>query len=520
MRLWLAYIVAAMAAAPAVAGTGWYKASSPHFVIYSQEEPEKLQAYAEKLERFDQAVRQIRKWDDPALGDGNRLTVYVLDNVAAVQKAYGRTGDVYGFFRPGFTGPIAFTPQSADRYEWGLTADAVFYHEYGHHLMFQQFSIPMPNWFVEGFAELVSGTRLEKDGSITIGLAPKHRAFALFSPDGLTSREVLAQQPKKLSSTARDSIYARGWLLTHYLLFEPARNNQLTSYFTLLKDGKAMDVAATEAFGDLRVFDRELERYLRRPRLLAVTVAATSLKIGKINVEPLSAGANEALPWQMLSKRGVNEKSAPQVAEKLRAIAARYPKDPFVQGALAEAEYDVKRFDLSLVAANAALAANPRDIQALTYKGRSLIELAAKGERSATFAEARNALLAANKIDPEDPEPLFLFYQSFLRAGQTPTSNAIAALHYASVLAPADEQVRMTSAVQRMTDKQYAAAKSALLPVAYNPHGGEFADKVREALDLLNAGKGEDALTYILTMQQEAEQPEGEPGKDKPKPEK
>ena len=75
--------------------------TSKHFIIYADESAQDLTAFATRLERFDRAVRFLREMDDPPVGDGNRLTVFVLPSVGAVQKLHGY-GDRYveGFYTP------------------------------------------------------------------------------------------------------------------------------------------------------------------------------------------------------------------------------------------------------------------------------------------------------------------------------------------------------------------------------------------------------------------------------------
>src|SRR5947209_19887226 len=100
-------VVAGLVSAPAHAD--WYKAESKHFIIYADERPTDLAAFATKLERFDRAVRFVRLMDDPAVGDGNRLTVFVLSNDAAVRKLIGdKTGGIYGYYIGRASGPVAF----------------------------------------------------------------------------------------------------------------------------------------------------------------------------------------------------------------------------------------------------------------------------------------------------------------------------------------------------------------------------------------------------------------------------
>jgi len=480
------------------AAAAWHQASSRHFVIYSDDKPERLRAYAEKLERFDKAVRLLRNAPDPEIGDGNRLTVFVVSNVDAVRRI-ARTKDnfLYGFYLGRYSGSVAFTPKRADTEPWGLKADSVFFHEYAHHLMFQNFDLPYPNWYVEGFAELIGSPRFEKDGSVTLGLAPQHRAYGLFSGIGLSTREILASQPEKMSQDDRESIYGRGWLLTHFLTFEPSKKGQFSRYMRNLAKGMDMASAAAGAFGDLKQFDRDAERYLSRPKLLAYTVNGKVLTIGPIEVTALSPGAAEVLPWRMISKRGVDPATAKMVVEKVRAVAVRYPADPLVLRTLAEAELDAGDPQAALKAADAALRSDPRSVEALIYQGRSLAALARKNDPAGSFEKARRAYLAANKIDTEDPEPLYLYFQTYAGAGEQPTPNALAALHYASVLSPQDGQVRFASAFAYLVEKKLPDAKMELLPIAYDPHGDEDSNYARKVIERIDAKDSAGALAAM-----------------------
>ena len=161
------------------ASAEWQRASSPHFIIYADEEPAKLRAFAEKLERFDKAVRLTRSMKDPPVGDGNRLTVFIVSGAVAVQRLHrGADSRIAGFYRTSASGSIAVVPRTLARGSLG-TSDTVFFHEYAHHLMFQDFDAPYPPWFVEGFAEFMSTAEVKADGSVGLGGAAVHRAGAL-----------------------------------------------------------------------------------------------------------------------------------------------------------------------------------------------------------------------------------------------------------------------------------------------------------------------------------------------------
>ena len=114
-----------------VCEAAWQRASSAHFVIYADENPAELGSFAQKLEKFDKAVRIVRKMDDPAVGDGNRLTVFVVRSDGDVQRLiHDKTGFIRGFYIPRASGSVAFVPRrSGNGSEWDLDADTVFFHE-------------------------------------------------------------------------------------------------------------------------------------------------------------------------------------------------------------------------------------------------------------------------------------------------------------------------------------------------------------------------------------------------------
>lgn len=490
------------------AEAAWHEASSTHFVIYADEKPERLREFAIRLEKFDKAVRLARSMQDHPPGLGNRLTVFVVSNISQVQKiGQIKDRDVAGFYTGRATGSIAFVPRKAgDGSKTSLDSETIFFHEYAHHLMMQDINRPYPEWMIEGFAEFMSTAIFEKDGSVGLGAPALHRAYSLFAGVEIPLEKLLSGSYTKLSSDERASMYARGWLLAHYLTFEPSRQGQLATYLDGIAKGDDPLAAARQAFGDLKELDRNLGGYLKRKRMSYLPIAASRLTIGPIDVKPLSEGATAVLPLRMQSKRGVDEKTAGPLADQIRAVGAKYPNDPLVQVTLAEAEHDADNLDAAWAAAERALKTDPKSTEAMIYKGRVMM---AKGEKSgndADWKEARRWLLAANKLDTEDPEPLMLFYQSYVRQGERPTANAIAALHYASRLAPQDGGLRMTSAMAYLNERKLPEARLEIAPIAYDPHGGEFAAAARKMLDLVSKGDVNGALGIRAPEQDESEE--------------
>jgi hypothetical protein len=492
-QIFAAALAGLVTASPAAAT--WYGASSPHFIIYSQQKPEQLRSFATRLEKFDRAVRAVREMSDPPVGTGNRLTVFVVKSTDDVQRLVkDKSGMIAGFYVGRAAGSYAFVPRYTDS-DWELDSGTVFFHEYSHHLMMQDLATPVPEWLVEGFAEFMSTARFERDGSVTLGQAPKHRAYGLVNWAQLPVETLLAGNYQPKTNEEEESLYGRGWLLTHYLTFEKSRRGQLANYLKSIAEGRPPLDATKVAFGDLKKLERDIDIYLMRPRLASLRIAASNLPLGAIQLSQVSGGTAAMLPLRMQLLMTDDGQGEP-VAGKIRVVAAEFTHDPFAQETLAEAEIETKHYAAAEAAADRALAGNPRDGQAMVLKGRAIIEEAAAGSPNATamFSAARKLFIAANKLDSEDPEPLMQFHNSYWREGLEPTANAVAALHYASDLAPQDSGLRMMSAVQYLRDGKLNQARIALAPIAYNPHGRGMSKVARAMMAKIVSGDGKGAL--------------------------
>ena len=505
-------ILAAIAALfmPAVASAAWHEARSRHFIIHADLKPDELKQYAERLERFDQAVRHLRGMGDPPLTDAGRLTVYVLRSEGAVERLAKRGSGVRGFYSSRASGSVAFVPRSAGarRNKWDLDAEQIFFHEYAHHIQLQNASIAIPAWLVEGFAEFFATAQINEDGSVGIGTPPLYRAYGLVNLRGLTIEEMVGGASRRsMSDEERELLYGRGWLLTHYLSFEPTRRGQLTQYIDAIQKGQGALESARAAFGDLRKLDRELNSYMNQRKLKYVLIDAKAISPSPVTIRPLRSGEAAIMDVHIRSTRGVNKKTAQGVVADARRIAAAYPSDSFVQSVLAEAEFDADNFTAAEAAADKALVANSNDVQALIYKGRARMELA-KSNAGAEWRDIRGWFGRANRLDTENAEPLMLFYQTYEKAGVAPTKNAVEGLLYAVALAPQDSEVRVNAVRQLLIDGRLAEARTLFAPLAVHPHAPErFRESNAEVIAAVDAGDSKRALT---TLEAAMNQPESE----------
>lgn len=498
-------LLAAVATTPA--GAAWHEATSKHFLIFGDAREGEIRRFAERLERIDQAIRFVRKMDDPPLTDSNKLTIFMLPNEQSIAKLAG-SNIVAGFYIPRVSGSVAFVPRRAGSTEWELTSEGIFIHEYAHHLQLQNTSLALPEWLVEGFAEFFTTAKVRPDGSVDIGLPPQHRGFTLFDPTLKMPVERLVEgRDSKFDEIEVDLFYGKSWALMHYLSSKQERAGQLGRYVALMHSGESSVAAAKKAFGDLTKLNQELNRYISS-NMPGQRVHADVLSVGDVQVRQLRPGEAAIMDVRIRSNRGVNKKTAPIVAAEARKIAANYQEDPAVQVALAEAEFDVEDFRAAEAAADRALAADPQNLVAMVYKGRSQTEQARASKQPANWATIRAWFMRANKVDVEAPEPLYRYYQTYVFQGAKPPRDAVDALLYSAVLVPQDQSLRWAAVQQLLIDNKVQQAREWFTPLAYNPHASEksreYADKVIEAM-----AKGDAKAALTLLEKGSAEEEEG-----------
>jgi hypothetical protein len=484
----------------------WYEAKSKHFIIYANENSREIRSYAEKLERFDSAVRYVRKLDDPALTDAGRVTIFVLPDAAAVGQLVGSSA-VRGMYVARASGSVAFVPERSGvtmvqgmsggtGTVWDdLGSDQVFFHEYAHHLQLQDSSLALPTWVVEGFAEFFATADIRDDGSVLIGKWPSYRDFAFFGARNI----MLGNNFEKLDGDDQyESMYAWGWLLTHYLYLTDHRKGQFARYLDGIQQGMSPLESAKAAFGDFDALDRELVAYSNQRQLPALLIDARYITTGDVATRPLTAG--EAAMMRIAPKLavGIDDKDAADLAGDATKIADDYPRDAFVQTLLARADYLAKDYAGSNAAADRALAIDPRNIHALIAKGRAQIALAKANPTAADWNQVRGWFLKANRIDSEDPLPLELYWTTFVDAGQAPPNDAVDGLLYAVDLAPRDEQLRMDAVGQLLAQHKLQDAAIMFAPVAYAPHASaELRNFTAKAMQAMKSGDVAAALDLL-----------------------
>ena len=500
-------------ALPSAAQADWMEASSTHFVIYADESAKDVREFAEDLERFHSALEFLTRAQMEEPSPSNRVTIYVVGSERNVRKVFGDGSDyLAGFYIPRAGGSLAIVPQVGEGRRRLREPMIILLHEYAHHFFWSSSGFPLPRWMSEGGAEFYASASFGSDGTLSVGMPALHRAGELLQLEEVPVAELFDEDLYRANrGRGQDSFYGRSWLLYHYLQFSKERSGQLASYFRLLTSGVPSIEAANKAFGDMDQLERELDRYLRQRSMMSLKLQPEMLATGEIAVRPLRKGEAAMMPVRIRSKRGVTREQALELLVDAREVAAQYPEDPMVQAALAEAEFDAGNDAQAIAAADAALAADPGNVDAYVQKGYALFRTAEEAEDSAAaYNAAMRPFVALNRIENNHPLPLEYHYRGFLARGEEPSELAVQGLERAVELARFDLDLRMMLALQQVRDGEFEKARASLAPIAYHPHGGGMARSAQRLMERLeDTDHPVDSAELALLFAPEAEAEDG-----------
>ncbi|MBV7259426.1 hypothetical protein [Erythrobacter crassostreae] len=485
-------IAALFLAQPAKAD--WYEASSDHFIIFADDDEEELRRYAENLERYHGAMEHFtgRAVEKPS--PSNRISVYAVGSLGEVRKLAG-SNSIAGFYIPRTDGSVAFVQDIRNKEGRPDLSSVVLLHEYAHHFLSSTDRFAMPLWMNEGAAEFFSAARFRDDGSVLLGLASSHRDSTIFwKEEEMTPvREVFGLDWQTLSgwqNKAKDSFYGRSWLLYHYLSMDESRSGQLRQYWLEVLKGTPSPEAAQNIFGDFGVLERQLNFHYRSRSRQSYVVSSDEIDVGAVVLRRLDYGEAAVMNVRIRSERGVAGQDATDLAAEARAIAADFSDNPAVLAMLAKAEFDAENDDAAIAAANQALAIDPKRVDAYLYKGlagfRKARGVSDAAQKDVAYLRAMEAMTGLAEIEEAHIMPLIYQYRLDAERGIDPSSDAKNALVRAAELAAFDEELWLITGMMHMNDGRIADARSALQPLASNPHGGGKAEQVRSLLAYLS----------------------------------
>ena len=534
----LAAILGMMAAVPASART-WVKAESAHFTVFSDVDAQAAEAYLIKLEQYRYILGGFYGVSHEDDASTPKLRAYFVGTFGDLRQTWPKAAEgVAGYFKSCAEGEAMVGLNERDTVH--VTHDvksqdenptqAILFHEYAHDFMFQHASRAYPPWFVEGFAEYYSTTKIQGDGAI-VGMAFSWRVNSLmYNPYSIKYEDLLRDtwRPKdghQPNGQLESAFYAQSWLLSHYILFEPDHQKQFQAFLEAYRAGKDPVPAFEAAFGiKVKDLDHILTGYLNK--LQAKLYRIKDMPAPVVTTTVLPPSASKLLLWDAAVRLcPARDDFAPLLAN-IRTEAAKYPDDPFAQDVLARAEIIIGDEWQALDYLKARVAAHPDDGDAQFMLGQALFLMTVHKHinpdetRESQMAAARQALGKAYLIDPLNAPNLYYYSRALEVPGQPPTDNMISAAMEAQALSPSVDTYAIRAANLLIARQRFDEAKTMLIPLASNPHAPQEAAWAGNVIAVIDrkGSKTEVQAAMRTPMVAETPKPAGSPAPGAPAP--
>lgn len=486
---WLTALMVAVLVlcAPSAARADWLRAESERFIIYSDGSERDLRLYVQDLETFDRVLRLFMGLPMEE-APPRKLPIYLIGHQRELTRVLPDAAqDQWGVYLA--TEQDIFAVARRSRGD-----NSTFLHEYAHHFMFQNFDFPYPAWFVEGFAEYYSATRIA-DGRVDVGLHDQNAVGWLHQGHWMAMEDLLAGRAfNARGNRFNETYYPLAWLLTHWFMGDTERGEVLRRY---LVDVGAGGDPVTNFQQHTGLTPDELERALRtylRGRIPFSRVSYAFPEVAVV-VERLSASADDLILINQRLK--IPAAASDDMVEEVRALVSRHARDPFARLVLGRAEIlhgDPVAGEATLLAL---LEDEPDNVEAL-----QLLALARMNNGSdhpdgydAAMREMREFLQRAYDADDANYLTFLLIAQNRIGQPGYPTENDLLAWELAHTLAPQLGQTRFGLAQALMAHDRNTEAIRLLRPLANDPHNPQNVSVVRSLIERAEAGLAEQGET-------------------------
>lgn len=436
------------AAWPVAAHASWRTATSKSFVVYTEGSLASAKEMATKLEKFEFVMRfcaGVTRPDSPI-----KTRVYLVEDSKKVQATmpFGGSDGIAGYFDGSMRGPYAVMGRSDEGGQYGLSSQTVLFHELSHQFMFRFFPAAYPSWYTEGFADFYGTMFIGPKDVVEIGRPLENRYLGFQGNDWLPlSKLLVARTYSDVPNVYM--IYSEGWLLVHYLSTTKNRPGQLKAYLNAINGGQSFEAAAKSAFGDIAKLDTELHDYAGRSKNNALVLPFKPIDVGTIDLRELSPAEN-ALTWfDIRLSSGVEAAEAGNFADHVATAAKPFPDDPYALSILTDAQRLAGRDAAAMTTVDHWIKVAPTDGFALMNKAQLTIKTlqAAKVTDKAKWEVARDMLLEANRLNPNQPRILRAYYEYYTAQGILPPAGAQNGLVAAFELLPETDELRFMVAV-------------------------------------------------------------------------
>src|SRR5580693_10076656 len=247
----------------------WLEVRSPHFIVLSDSNEKQARHVADQFERMRDVFQTVlvHANADP----GTPIVVLAVkdkkDFQALEPESYLARGqmELAGLFLRAPDKNYILLRLDAE----GEHPYATVYHEYTH-LLSSPAEAWLPLWLNEGLAEFYQNTEI-RDKDVMFGEGSPENILLLRQERLLPLATLFAvdhNSPYYHEHNKSSIFYAESWALTHYLEIKDIQENtqRLTDYAKLVSNKVDPVAAATQAFGDLSVLEKNLEQYVSHQR--------------------------------------------------------------------------------------------------------------------------------------------------------------------------------------------------------------------------------------------------------------
>lgn len=257
----------------AAAEQAWIEVRSPHFRVLTNGSGADGRKVANEFEQMRYVF--ATRFHDDKLESGAPLTIVAAkdgDTMKSLEPHFWKEskGNAAGEFHSGWEKKFATVRLDT----WGDANSVVVYHEYTHSVLHRIFHW-LPVWLDEGLAEFYGYTWFRPD-RIMVG-APTLRSQVLQNRGLLPTKEVLEVTPssKEYHDSRADLFYAQSWAMVHYMTFGPGMDHgaKINDFIHKLETGEPQEQAFVEVFGDLKAFDKTMQKYAGQESFNAARLA-------------------------------------------------------------------------------------------------------------------------------------------------------------------------------------------------------------------------------------------------------
>jgi Tfp pilus assembly protein PilF len=269
---WLLFLLAVVTASSGEKNEPWLEVTSQHFVVITNGNEKQGRHTADQLER----MRSVFHTLFPKLQVDPAAPIVVI---AVKDEKDFRSLEPEAYLDKGALELAGLFLRAPDKNYILLRLDASgehpyasVYHEYIH-LLTSKILDWLPLWLAEGWAEFYENTDIrvkEVDlGESSWGNVQLLRDNRLLP---LTTLFAIDYKSPYYHEKNKGSIfYAESWALTHYLMIKDWQQHKdpMGDYLKLVSQGVDSVTAGTQAFGDLKQLEKDLDQYVHQPSFLA-----------------------------------------------------------------------------------------------------------------------------------------------------------------------------------------------------------------------------------------------------------